>query len=529
MHARLEVPFATTRSPNGMVCSIDHLASSAGIAMMRSGGNAVDAAIATSAVLAVTSQHMCGMGGDLWALIHSPGDVAPRALNSSGRAGSGADPERARSEGLSELPLLGDIRITPVPGCVDGWVALHERYGSLPLSTLLEPAVGYAEDGFPANPQLLNSLPRVADNDWAGDYLRQGGLVPGDLIRRPGVARTLEAVGAEGRDAFYLGEFGAGLLELGGGEYVRSDLERSQADWVDPIMVKAWGHDVWTVPPNSQGYLSLASAWIAEGLDLPTDAEDPLWAHLLAEASKQAGYDRPDVLHEHADGEFLVSKDRLASRQALIDNDSVTPVGHPGQSGDTMYMCAVDRNRVGVSLIQSNAGGWGSGLAELKTRIFLHNRGLGFNLIPGHPAEYGPGRRPPHTLAPALVTSEGRLRTVLGTMGGDSQPQVVLQLLARLLHTGSSPGQAIAAPRFRLYGENASGFHTWAEPGSLVVQVEGHAPDGWDEGLVTRGHKIHRLDRHDSAFGHAHMIDVGPEGLAGAADPRALVGAAVGM
>ena len=279
------VPFATTHSPSAMVCSIDQLASSAGLAMMRAGGSAVDAVIATSAVLAVTSQHMCGMGGDLWALVHVPGAAAPEALNASGRAGSGADPVRARSEGHSELPMRGDIRATPVPGCVDGWVMLHQRHGRLPMQDVLAPAIAYASNGFPASPGMLASLPSVADYEWAGDYTARS-LRSGDLVRRPGVARTLEAIADGGRDAFYRGEFGEGLISIGNGEYVDADLVRCQATWVDPIVVRSWGHDIWTVPPNSQGYLTLAGAWIADGLDLPTDPADGLWAHLLAEAAK---------------------------------------------------------------------------------------------------------------------------------------------------------------------------------------------------------------------------------------------------
>jgi len=528
MPGHTTAPFVTTYGPNGMVCSIDNVASSAGVAMLRAGGSAVDAAIATSAVLAVTCQHMCGMGGDLWALVHVPGDNVPLALNASGRAGSGADPARARAEGLTELPMYDDIRATPVPGCVDGWTTLHDRLGKLDLSEVLGPAIGYATNGFPASPLLLASLPGVAGHEWAGDYTHKR-LRAGDLVRRPGVHRTLEAIAVSGRDGFYEGEFGAGLMDLGAGEFTEADLERSQADWVDPISVNAWGNDVWTVPPNSQGYLSLAAAWIADGLELPSDPNDGQWAHLLVEAAKQAGFDRPDVLHDTADGRHLVSAERLAPRRAAIDAHAAAGLPHPTASGDTMYMCAVDADRMGVSLIQSNAGGWGSGLAEPRTRIFLQNRGLGFNLIDGHPGEYGPARRPSHTLAPALVTKHGRLRTVLGTMGGDSQPQIVLQMLARLLDAGESPAKVIASGRWRLFGATPSGFHTWADPTSLVVQLEGHAPTGWEETLRERGHNVSRLLAHDGAFGHAHLIDIRDDVLAAAADPRSLGGAAVGF
>ncbi|MCB0990260.1 MAG: gamma-glutamyltransferase [Acidimicrobiales bacterium] len=524
----VEVPVPTVNARRGMVCSVDHLASGAGVAILRSGGNAVDAAIATSAVLAVTTQHLCGMGGDLWAIVSEPTST-PAVLNASGWAGSGADPDRARSEGLTELPLFDDIRISPVPGCVDGWIALHERYGRLPLGQVLEPAIDAAAEGFPAAPLLVASMPRVAHHPWAADYTASGPLRIGSLVRRPGVARTLKAVADGGRDAFYLGEFGEGLLALGGGEYTRDDLEHVHADWVEPVRVDAWGHTLWTTPPNSQGYLSLAGAWIADGLDLPGDPDDPLWAHLLVEAARQAGFDRPEVLHQDADGQALVAPERLGPRRDLISTEAASDLPSPGTAGDTIYLCAVDADRMGVSLIQSNAGGWGSGLAEPSTRIFLHNRGLGFNLRAGHGAEYRPRRRPPHTLSPAMITNpDGSLRTVLGTMGGDSQPQVVLQMLARLLHNGQSPGRTVASGRWRLYGDNPTGFHTWADPAGLVVEIEGHAPQ-WAAGLEARGHRVRHLSRHDSAFGHAHMIDVGNDVLTGCADPRSISGAAQGF
>ncbi|MCP4961506.1 MAG: gamma-glutamyltranspeptidase [Actinomycetia bacterium] len=530
MASPVEVPSVTVHSRRGMVSSVDHLASNAGVAMLRAGGSAADAAVATSAMLAVTTQHMCGMGGDLWALIHHDGGAAqPDTLNASGWAGSGADPDAARAEGLSEIPLYGDIRASPVPGCVDGWMTLHGRHGRLSMAQVLAPAIDAAAGGFPASPHTVASIPHVARHPWATDYTAGGAPRIGSIIKRPGVARTLEAIADDGRDAFYLGEFGDGLLEMGRGEYTRSDLEHKHADWVDPVAVEAFGHTLWTTPPNSQGYLSLASAWIADGLDLPTDPDDPMWAHLLIESSRQAGYDRPDVLHQDADGQALVSPHHLTPRRDAISEGRAGDLRVPGAAGDTIYLCAVDENRMGVSLIQSNAGGWGSGLAEPSTRIFLHNRGLGFNLIPGHGAEYRSRRRPPHTLSPALVTNpDGSLRTVLGTMGGDSQPQVVLQMLARLLHCGQSPSRTVASGRWRLYGDTPTGFHTWADPSRLVVQIEGHAP-AWASDLENKGHRTVTLERHDTAFGHAHLIDVRGDVLAGCADPRAMTGAAQGL
>jgi gamma-glutamyltranspeptidase/glutathione hydrolase len=496
--------------------------------MLRAGGSAADAAVAASAVLAVTSQHLCGMGGDLFALVHHGDGESPATLNASGRAGSGADADRMRREGHALMPFREDIRSVTVPGCVDGWVALHDRFGRLPLGDVLAPAIGYARDGFPASPTLVAAFPRVADLPGSSDYTDAGPIRVGRAIRRPGVARTLQAIASDGRDGFYQGDFGTGLLALGGSEYAPEDLARPLADWVDPLVVRAWGHDVWTVPPNSQGYLTLAGAWMADGLDLPAEPSESRWAHLLVEVAKQAGYDRPAVLHEGADGPALLASERLDRRRAAV-GETAARIGAPVSAGDTIYLCAADGDGGGVSLIQSNASGWGSHLIEPATRIFLHNRGVGFSVEAGHPAEYGPGRRPPHTLSPALVTRpDGSLRAVIGTMGGDAQPQVLLQLLARLLHSGQAPGDALAAGRWRLGVEGSTGFDTWTRPEALRVEIEGHAV-GWDDDLRSRGHAVHRTSPHDSAFGHAHVIVRDDEGmLHGAADHRSQGGAAHG-
>jgi gamma-glutamyltranspeptidase / glutathione hydrolase len=514
-------PFFTRYASHGMVCAVDHLAAQAGVAMLRAGGSAADAAVATSAVLAVTTQHMCGMGGDLFALVHSPGSTEPVALNASGRAGSGADAARLRAEGHTAMPLFGDIRAVPVPGCVDGWLALHGRFGRLSLGDVLAPARDYAARGFPAAPFLAAVAPNVAG--LPGGEAFRAATHPGAVVRRPGVARALDAIVDSGRDGFYGGEFGKGLLELGNGEYDADDLASANADWVAPISVDAWGHRVWTIPPNSQGYLSLAGAWIAAGLPLPDDPDDPLWAHLLVEAARFASYDRDDVLEERADGAALVAPERLSPRRDAISVDRAAALGDTYRGGGTIYLCAVDSDRMGVSLIQSNASGFGANIAEPSTGIFLQNRGLGFSLEPGHRAEYGPRRRPPSTLSPALVTTpDGRLDMTLGTMGGDMQPQIVLQLLARLLATGENVGDAIAAPRWALDSTDAStGFNTWVERGRVQVRLEEASPAGWAEGLASRGHDVVTVGAN---YGHAHAIRVVDDHLEGAADPRALSG-----
>jgi gamma-glutamyltranspeptidase/glutathione hydrolase len=471
------------------------------------------------------------MGGDLFAIVHRDGQLAPDVLNASGRAGSGVDPVALRAEGHVAMPFRHDVRTITVPGCVDGWLALHDRHGTLPLERSLAPAIRLAEEGFPASPLLtavlvaLDAPGRAQLHELVGQATH-----PGALVRRPGVAGALRAISGKGRDGFYGGEFGAGLKELGAGVFTDDDLARPQADWVEPLAADAWGRRIWTVPPNSQGYLALTSAWIASGLSLPDDPDDPAWAHLLIEASLEAGFDRPNVLHEGADPTALVNLQRLQPRADNIDPAMTKRRPLPPLSdGDTTYLCTVDGDRMAVSLIQSNASGLGSWLAEPATGINLHNRGLGFSLEEGHPAELAPGARPPHTLSPLMLTHpDGRLVGPLGTMGGDGQPQILLQLLARLLRHEQSPGAAIGAGRWLLHGPT-TGFDTWTAPEGPSVIVEGHASERWADGLRSRGHTVNDVGAHDSAFGHAHVIVRDSDDLlTGAADQRTRVGSAAG-
>lgn len=520
----------TVLADHGLVASVDRLASDAGARVLSGGGTAADAAIAANAVLAVTTPHMCGLGGDLFALVHH-GPAEPAALNASGRAGSGADPARLRAEGHDRMPFLGDVRTAPTPGCVDGWVALHERFGRLPLADVLAPAITLAEDGFPASPLLALAL-GVLDGVIGCEELTAISPAPGDPVRRPGPARLLRAIGAGGRAAFYEGEFGTALLEVGAGEYVASDLAEPMADWVAPLGLDVWGHRVWTMPPNSQGYVTLAAAWIAERAGLVEDPADGRWAHVLVEAVRLAGHDRLSRLHEHADGAALLDPGDLARRASRLDPDRAAVLGDRTGAGGTTYLCTADGDGMAVSLIQSNASGFGCHVAVPGTGVLLHNRGIGFSLVPGHPAEYGPGRRPPHTLSPALVTrADGSLRTVLGTMGGDSQPQVVLQLLARSLVSGQDPGGVIGGPRWVLHNPGGTTFDLWEDLDSHEVRLEAEAPSGWDAALTDRGHHTRRDPGTDRlGFGLAHLIEARPGGgWAGAADPRSEVGAAVGL
>ncbi len=493
--------------------------------MLRAGGTAADAAIAANAVVTVTAPNMCGIGGDLFALVHEPGRPVA-CLNASGRAGSGADPGALRDEGRTTMPFNRDIRSAPVPGCVDGWQALHDRYGRLPLAEVLAPAIDLAGNGFAVSPILADAVERLAGTPYADEFATDPPLRGGDQIRRPDVAEVMQAVADGGRAGFYLGEFGRRLLDFGRGEYLAADLAHIHADWVEPLTARVWDHEVATVPPNSQGYLTLAGALIAAKLDLPADTDDSAFAHLLVEAARQAAFDRPGVLHEHADGDALIAPERLDPRAAAIDPARAATLPDQYRGGGTMYLCAVDDQRMGVSLIQSLCSTFGTHLVVPGTGVHLHNRGTGFSLEPGHPAEYGPRRRPPHTLAPALVRrADGSLRAVLGTMGGDAQPQVVLQLLARLLVADESAGRCITAGRWTLQPSEGNGFDTWTNATPPKLVLEPHCPDAWSAELSARGHPVATAAE---GHGHAHLIEVHGEQLRGAADPRAIVGAAIG-
>lgn len=527
----------TTMAPRAMVVSADTLATQAGVDVLRRGGSAADAAIATNAVLAVTAPHLCGMAGDLFAVVHAGGTSRPVVLDAAGRAGSGADPDRLRAEGHREMPFRGDARSITVPGCVDGWLALHARFGRLPLGDVLAAAAGYASEGFPASPLLAGSVAGLPSPRPPGARDYADLRAAGQRVRRPGAARALAAIASDGRDGFYGGEFGAGLLRLGGGEYVAGDLARSQATWVGPLGLAVWGHDVWTVPPPSQGYLTLASAWVAAQLDLGDGPADGRWARGLAAAAIAVGRDRPGLLWEGARGDDVLAPGRLEAWLAGTSGsgDASRLGGGPTAdrrhaADDTTYLCAVDAEGMAVSLIQSNASGFGSHVFEPSTGINLHNRGIGFSLVPGHPAEYGPGRQPPHTLCPALVTRpDGSVAAVLGTQGGDGQPQILLQVLARLLSAGEPASRAIGSRRWVLTG-TGQGFDTWTAEGGLVVLVEDGAPPDWLDGLASLGHLVEVRPAFEHGFGHANLIVRGADGmLAGAADPRARIAAAAGI
>ncbi len=434
-------PFGPRTGLRGMVAAADQLAAAAGLGMLDQGGSAADAAVATGAAMAVVAPHLCGLGGDVLAMVAPPGSP-PEALLSVGRAGAGSDPDRMRRDGMTTMPLRGDIRSVQVPGAVDGWLALHERYGRLPLHDVLAPAIELAEEGFPASIMLALASHLVHALPGAGELCPDGPLAIDQTVRLPGIARTLRAIARHGREGFYDGEFGRGLLDLGDGHFTPTDFATSAATWSTPLRANAWGHDLWTVPAPSQGYLTLAGAVVAQAAGLGPDPDDPQWAHLLVETWRAVGHDRPAMLFDGADGDALLHPERLAAAAARVHATEVAPPDvAPGDGtgsasgtrppsadvprlgdGDTTHLCTQDADGLGVSLTQSNALDFGSHLVEPTTGVFLHNRGVGFSLVPGHPAEVAPGRRPPHTLSPMLVTDTGGALDAFGRGHGRRCP-----------------------------------------------------------------------------------------------------------
>ena len=516
-----------TDGSRGIVVSPHYLASEAGVGILEEGGNAVDAAIAVNAVLGVVLPDTCGPGGDLFALVHSPGDTIPSVLNASGRAGSGVTSDDMRDAGLGAIPMRSKWSIT-VPGCVDGWEALVARHGTLPLSRLLAPAIEIARDGFAISSELASSLTRIrdliADQPSAEPFYREGQAAhSGTTMRRPGFGDTLEAIAGDGRSAFYGGSVGAAITEATDGAITEEDLERPQADWVTPLMTTVFNRSAWTVPPNSQGYLTLATLKIFEMLDPPDDPNDPLYQHLLIESYRSVAWEREDMAvdpdHTLVSDEDLLTDDRLAERAATISPSRAGRWPMPRRSpGGTAYMTVRDATGMGISLIQSNFWGIGSGRSAGATGVFLHNRGAGFNLIPGHQNEFAPQKRPLHTLSPTLWTNGSSLDLLLGTRGGDQQPQYLAQIAASFYQAHNCTDDSQALPRWSV---------AQPLPGTdSVIEYESRTAPSTIEGLRERGHVVEVVGPYEQGWGPVSAIDTGRE-MKGSADPRISTSAAL--
>ncbi len=492
------------------------------MSILAAGGNAVDAAIAANAVQGVVAPETCGVGGDLFALVAGTGWGRPRALNSSGRAGSEADAQALRDQGFTSIPQRHPAAIT-VPGCVDGWLSLHSELGRLPLGDILAPAIACAEDGFPASREFSQAFSDRADElgaEVSVTDMYPAGVPPieGRRHTRRRLAGTLRALVEGGREAFYGGSVGAAMSEATEGLLTVEDLAAVQAEWVEPLSVDVFATTAWTVPPNSQGYVVLTALAALEKIGLG-DPEDPATWHAVVETYRLAAADRDIVLADPsrmtvAPGD-LMSAGRLEAIVASYDPDRSTPLPGPGRAvGGTAFMGVVDAEGLGVSLIQSNFHGIGSGRSAGEAGFLLHDRGRGFTLAAGHPNELAPGSRPLHTLSPTIWTAGTNLEMVLGTRGGHQQPQLVIQLATRLAGHRIEPAVAMAMPRWTMDSPRPG------ETGSRL-EVEPGTPDSVVAGLRARGHEVIRLDYPQSGWGPMSALTVDRNGLRVAcADPR---------
>jgi gamma-glutamyltranspeptidase/glutathione hydrolase len=520
------------RGTRGAVSAGHPLAAQAGMQVLREGGTALDAVVAMAGVLAVVRPHMNGVGGDAFGIFLHGATGEVTALNGSGRSGALATPDFFRSRGLDAIPQTGALAVS-VPGAVAAWVDAHERFGRLPMSRLLEPAIRYAGEGFPVSTRLGQDFEAQggALNEAGRDLYLPGGAAPpvGSLLKNPALARTLEGVASHGKSAFYEGDVARRLsafIAAEGGHVRAADFAEHASTWVRPLEGEYLGHTILVMPPNTQGVAQLSYMGMAQTYDLAGMGMNSAdYLHTLIEVKKLAFADRDRWVAdpESADVpvERLLDGAYLRSRATRVDPARAAPAVEAGfggdlrgggdldDSGDTVYLTAVDSDGNAVSWIQSNFAGFGSGLLEPETGVLLHNRGALYTLQDGHPNQVAPKKRPYHTLTPLLALRDGGLAFTLGTPGGDSQTQSLIQIVNNLLLFDMTPQQAIEAPRFRSYG-------------GLRVAIEDRVPGPALERLAALGHDLRVVHGWTSTFGGAQMILVEPEHgtLTVASDPR---------
>jgi gamma-glutamyltranspeptidase/glutathione hydrolase len=462
---------------NGLIATSQPLASAAGLRVLQEGGNAVDAAITAAAVLAVVEPTMNGVGGDLFALVYDAKSKSVHALNASGRAPQRATPEEFRRRGLDAIPYRGVLSAS-VPGIVDGWSELLARYGTIKFDRALAPAIGYARDGYAVSEIIANQWkdvePILARDPAAAATFLPGGHSPaaGDVFRNPHLAATLEQIASGGRDAFYKGAIAKAIaddMRRRDGLITEADLAATKADWIEPLSTNYRGYDVLELPPNTQGVVALEMLNILEGFDIKSMRHNSAeYLHLLVEAKRMAFADRdawladarsvpPDVLKRMLSKEYAAERRRQfnpehaaeAYAPMALAGSAQVPEEPPQARGDTIYMTVADREGNVVSLIQSLFEAFGSGIVAGDTGIVLHNRGALFTLQAGHPNLIAPGKRPFHTLVPAMVMKDKQPWLSFGVMGGDMQPQGHVQVLLNLIDFGMNVQEAGEAPRFR--------------------------------------------------------------------------------
>jgi gamma-glutamyltranspeptidase/glutathione hydrolase len=491
---------------HGMVATSHPLATQVGLDVLKQGGTAIDAAIAANAALGLMEPVSNGVGGDLFAIVWDAKTKKLYGYNGSGRSPQGLTLKWFRDHDYKAIPPLGPLPVN-VPGCVDAWFALHDRFGKLPMKDVLAPAIAYARDGFPVTELIAYywnlSVPRLARFPGFTEQFTHGGKAPakGEIWKNPNLANTLEAIARGGRDAFYKGAIAhviADYMRAQGGFLSYDDLATHKGEWVEPISTNYRGYDVWELPPNGQGLAALQMLNILEGYDfskIPFGSTEHV--HLFVEAKKLAFEDRakfyadPDFAKAPID--WLVSKEYAAERRKLISPDRAMKAAEPGThklDGDTIYMTTADRWGNMVSLIQSNYRGMGSGMSPPGLGFILQDRGELFVLKEGHANTYAPGKRPFHTIIPAFITKDGAPWLSFGVMGGDMQPQGHVEIVQNLIDFHMNLQEAGDAPRIQHEGSTSPEGQAEPMQDGGFVDLESGFPYETVRGLMQKGHSV---------------------------------------
>lgn len=501
-------PFASRSeviAPHAMVATSQPLATQVALDILKAGGSAIDAAIAANATLGLMEPTGCGIGGDLFAIVWDAEKQELTGLNASGRSPQLLELQHFRAEGLDAVPYLGPLAVS-VPGAVDGWFELHEKYGRLPMADLLAPAIKYASDGFPlseviANGWAANAKTRAEYPGFRETYMPNGRVpVTGEMFRNPGLADTYRQIAKGGREAFYSGDIARKIdsyMTEHGGFLRYADLAKHKSEWVTPLSTNYRGYDVFELPPNGQGIAALQLLNLLEGYDLKSMGYGSAdYIHTLVEAKKIVYEDRAKF---YADPEFydapiarLISKEYADERRKLIDPNKSATTYLPGdamlETGDTIYMTVADSDGNMISLIQSNYGGMGSGMTPGNLGFMLQNRGALFSLKDGHANVYEPGKRPFHTIIPAFVMKDGKPFMSFGVMGGSIQPQAHVQILVNIIDFGMNIQEAGDAARVRHTGSSQPTDEVMTDGG--VVYMESGIGAAVRQQLADKGHNV---------------------------------------
>lgn len=488
---------------HGMACTSQPLATQTAIDILKAGGSAVDAAIAADAVLGLTEPTGSGIGGDLFAIIWDAGTKRLYGLNASGRSPKSLTRQILLEKGLKSIPSLGPLPVS-VPGCVDGWFELHQKFGRLPMKQILSNAINYARNGFPvsevvayymgSNSRSLQQFPNFKET-----YMPDG-MSPkkGDIFKNPWLANTLQKIADGGRDAFYKGDIAkiiAAYMKKNGGYLSYEDLAAHKGEWVEPVSSNYRGYDIWELPPNSQGIAALQMLNIMEGYDVKSMGFGSAdYIHLFVEAKKLAFEDRAKF---YADPEFnqlpikqLISKEYGDERRKLLNMKRSSPRQLPGnpEHGNTIYLTVADEAGNMISFIQSNYRGMGSGMTPDQLGFVLQDRGEMFTLEEHHVNTYEPGKRPFQTIIPAFITKEGLPWVSFGVMGGAMQPQGHVQIVVNLIDFGMNLQEAGDAPRIQHLGSSEPTGEKMMDSGIVCLE------SGFDyeaiRTLMQRGHKV---------------------------------------